>query len=104
VKDMIAKLYRQIAGTGERQPTIEQVRAALGPSSPCRDLLGRWRNPNDRRHPSFEWLVYLLHKAEQAGPTEPLFRMGAYMKWCRAEEARLTGKAPAAGAEAPHEA
>ena len=94
MKDLIAKLYRQIAGTGERQPTIAQVRAALGPSAPCRDLLGRWRSPKSADIPSFEWLLYLLTKAEQAAPAEPLFRMGAYMKWCRAEEARWTGKAP----------
>ena len=92
MKDLIAKLYRHIAGTGERQPTINQVRAALGPSAPCRDLLQAWRSDKSEKIPSFEQLLYLLSMTEKAGHAEPLFRMGAYMKWCRAAEAQWSGK------------
>jgi len=89
---MISKIYRRIAQSGERQPTIEQVRMALGPSSPGLELLRRWRSPKSESIPSFEQLLYLLAKAEAAGPPEPLFRMGAYMKWCRAADAQWSGK------------
>lgn len=92
MKDIISRLYRHIAGTGEQQPTIEQVRAALGPSSPCRDLLTRWRSPKRASYPNFEQLLYLLHKAEAVGPLEPLFRQGAYLRWCKAAEADWSGK------------
>ena len=92
MKDKISLLYRHIARSGERQPTIEQVRAAMGPSSPGLELLRRWRSPKSAAIPSFEQLLYLLMMAEKAAPTEPLFRMGVYMKWARASEAAWNGK------------
>ena len=92
MKDVISKLYRHIAQSGERQPTIEQVRAALGNGAPGVELLRRWRSTKSDAIPTFEQLLYLLHMAEKAGPTEPLFRMGVYMRWCRAAEAQWGGK------------
>ena len=97
MKDVIAKLYRHIAGTGERQPTIDQVRAALGKGAPCRDLLGAWRSEKSVKIPSFEQLLYLLHMAEKVGPLPPLTRPAAYMRWCTAAEAAWDGVIPKAG-------
>ena len=91
MKDVIAKLYRHIAGTGERQPTIDQVRAALGKGAPCRDLLGAWRSEKSAKIPSFEQLLYLLHMAEKVGPVDPAFRAVARSRWCDAAEAVWAG-------------
>ena len=101
MKDVIAKLYRHIAGTGERQPTINQVRAALGSSAPCRDLLQAWRSDKSDKIPSFEQLLYLLYKAEQIEGLDPLTRPSAYIRWCKAAAAQWNGKPEGEAANAP---
>lgn len=92
MKDVIAKLYRHIAGTGERQPTIDQVRAALGRGAPCRDLLGAWRSEKSVKIPSFEQLLYLLYMAERIGMLEAGERDNAERQWCRAARAAWDGR------------
>lgn len=82
--DHIRALYRAICGMESRDPTGQQVRAAIGAQSPGYDLLCKWRS--GAKIPSFEQLLMLIWHAEKHQPKKWAGRRDVREAWNDAAE------------------